>query len=193
MSRTRIRKANQEAVMKAFGERVKKAAQLNLGATRSIRYNDGTIKRRRNVATGSLKDSVSFVTALSPHPALDFFFNVPYGTYLDEGVDGVKYRVPGNSRFSFRSKQPPTKFIREWMRVRRIKVRDPETNQFVRQTEEAKEGFALGIARKIKMRGIPKTEWFSQPFRDEFEKLPPDFLVALGKDVDEFLKEIKPF
>ena len=193
MSRTRIRKANQEAIMKAFAERVVKASRLNLGATRSIRYNDGTIKRRRNVATGSLKDSVSFVSSLSPHPALDFFFNTPYGTFLDEGVDGVKYRVPGNSRFSFRSKQPPTKFIREWMRVRRIKVRDQETGQFVQQSEEAKEGLALGIARKIKMRGIPKTEWFSQPFRDEFDKLPPDFLKALGKDVEEFLKEVKPF
>jgi len=193
MSRTRIRKANQEAIMKAFAERVVKASRLNLGATRNIRYNDGTIKRRRNVATGSLKDSVSFVSSLSPHPALDFFFNTPYGTFLDEGVDGVKYRVPGNSRFSFRSKQPPTKFIREWMRVRRIKVRDQETGQFVQQTEEAKEGLALGIARKIKMRGIPKTEWFSKPFRDEFDKLPPDFLKALGKDVEEFLKEVKPF
>jgi len=192
MSRTKLRKANQEAVMKAFAERVKKEARLNLGAVRSIRYNDGTVKRRRNVSTGRLKDTISYVTSIAPHPALQFFFE-RYGTFLDEGVDGVKYRVPGNSRFSFRDTQPPKQFIRQWMADRRIKVRDPETGQFIPQTEENKDAAAFGIARKIKMRGIPKTEWFSQPFRDEFAKLPAEFLEALGKDVDEFLKEIKPF
>lgn len=192
MSRVRIRRANQEAVMKAFAERVKKAAQLNLGATRSIRYNDGSIKRRRNVSSGRLKDTISYVTSIAPHPALQFFFE-RYGTFLDEGVDGTKYRVPGNSRFSFRSKQPPKKFILEWMRQRRVKARDLETGKFVKQTKENLDTAAYLIGRSIKLRGIPKTEWFSQPFRDEFAKLPPEYVEALGKDVDEFLKEIKPF
>lgn len=192
MSRTKLRKANQEAVMKAFAERVKKEARLNLGATRSIRYNDGTVKRRRNVSSGRLKDTISYVTSIAPHPALQFFFQ-DYGVLLDEGVDGVKYRVPGNSRFSFRVKQPPKQFIREWMKERRIKVRDQETGKFIEQSEKNKDAAAFAIARSIKMRGIPKTEWFSKPFRDEFEKLPPDFVEALGKDVEEFLKEIKPF
>ncbi len=178
--------------MKAFAERVKKAAQLNLGATRSIRYNDGSIKRRRNVSSGRLKDTISYVTSIAPHPALQFFFE-RYGTFLDEGVDGTKYRVPGNSRFSFRSKQPPKKFILEWMRQRRVKARDLETGKFVKQTKENLDTAAYLIGRSIKLRGIPKTEWFSQPFRDEFAKLPPEYVEALGKDVDEFLKEIKPF
>jgi hypothetical protein len=192
MSNTKLRKANQEAVMKAFAERVMKAARLNLGATRRIEYNDKTVKRRRNVSTGKLKDSISYVTALSPHPALDFFWE-RYGTYLDEGVSGTKYRVSGGSRFSFGSKQPPMKSIKQWMEAKRIKVRDPETGRFIKQTKKNKEAAAFSIARKIKLRGIPKTEWFSQPFREEFAKLPPEFMEALGKDVEEFLEEIKPY
>lgn len=192
MSRVVFRKANEEAAMKAFAERVIKAARLNLGATRNIKYNDGSIKRRRNVSTGKLKDTIASITALAPHPAIEFFFE-KYGVFLDEGVNGVKHRVQGGSRFSFKSKQPPQQFILQWMTDRRVKVRDPETGKFIKQSKENKEAAAFGIARKIKMRGIPKTEWFSQPLRDEFEKLPAEFLEALGKDLDEFLKETKLF
>jgi hypothetical protein len=192
MARTKIYKANQEAVMKAFGEKVKKEARLNLGATRNIRYNDGTTKRRRNVSTGRLKDTISYVSSISPHPALQFFFE-RYGTFLDEGVDGTKHRVPGNSRFSFRALQPPMMDIKQWMDDKNIRLRDPETKRFIRVTKEGKEQAAFAIARKIKIRGIPKTEWFSQPFRDEFEKLPEEFVKALALDVEEFLKEVRPF
>jgi len=192
MSRLVFRRNNEEAVMKAFAERVIRAARLNLGATRTIRYNDGTFKRRRNVSTGRLKDTITSVTGISPHPAVDFFFE-RYGVFLDEGVDGVKYRAPGNSRFSFRKRQPPTRFIEEWMRQRRIKVRDLETGQFIKQSAKNKKTAAFLISRSIKQRGIPKTEWFSQAFREELDKLPPEFLEALSKDVEEFLKEVKPF
>jgi len=192
MSRVVFRRNNEEAVMKAFAERVIRAARLNLGATRSIRYNDGSFKRRRNVSTGKLKDTITSVTGIAPHPAVDFFFE-RYGVFLDEGVDGVKYRAPGNSRFSFRKRQPPTRFIEEWMRQRRIKVRDLKTGQFIKQSAQNKKTAAFLIGRSIKQRGIPKTEWFSQAFRQELDKLPPEFLEALNKDVEEFLKEVKPF
>jgi hypothetical protein len=192
MARTKIYRTNQEAVMKAFGERVMKEARLNLGATKTIRYNDGTTKRRRNVSTGKLKDTISYVTSLSPHPALDFFFE-RYGTYLDEGVSGSKHKVPGGSRFSYSNKQPPRSAILKWMDDKVIRLRDPETNKFIRVTKQGKEQAAYNIARKIKMRGIPKTEWFSQPFRDEFAKLPDEFVEAFALDVEQFLKEVRPF
>lgn len=178
---------NTEAVLRQFAERVVKAAKLNLGATRTITYNDGKKKRRRQVSSGKLKDSLDYNITTGVHLLMSFTME-DYGKFIDEGVSGTKYKVPGGSRFGFDGKQPPTGSIRKWMAQKKVKARDLKTNSFVKQTEANLKAAAFLISRSIKQKGIPKSEFFQAPFRMEFEKLPEEVLKAVSMDVDEFLR-----
>ena len=200
---------NTEAVIRRFAERVIKAARLNLGATRTITYNDGKKKRRRQVSSGKLKDSLDYLleTKQNRNTKGQFqsgsnfnlsFLMEDYGKFIDEGVSGTKYKVPNGSRFGFDGKQPPTGSIRTWMEQKKVKLRDLKTNSFkslqgldAKQKEKEYDKAAFLISRSIKQKGIPKSEFFQAPFRMEFAKLPEEVLKAVSMDVDEFLKFTK--
>jgi len=81
-------------VLRQFAERVIKAARLNLGATRTITYNDGKKKRRRQVSSGKLKDSLDYDLTTGVHLLMSFKM-ADYGKYIDEGVavQSIKYRM----------------------------------------------------------------------------------------------------
>ena len=189
---------NTEMVLRQFAERVIKAARLNLGATRTITYNDGKKKRRRQVSTGKLKNSLDYSLLTGVHLLMSFTME-DYGKYLDEGVSGLKHKVKGGSRFAFGGKQPPKGSIRTWMAQKKVKAKRPQDqslskaykecqiNKKIRRTDRA----AFLISRSIKQRGIPKSEFFQEPFRLEFSKLPEEVQNAVSMDVDEFLKFTK--
>ena len=188
---------NTEAVLRQFAERVVKAAKLNLGATRTITYNDGKKKRRRQVSSGKLKDSIDYNLNTGVHLLMSFTME-DYGKFIDEGVSGTKYKVPGGSRFGFDGKQPPTGSIRKWMAQKKVKARDLKTNSFkslqgmdAAEKDKQYDQAAFLISRSIKQKGIPKSEFFQAPFRMEFAKLPEEVLKAVSMDVDEFLKFTK--
>ena len=193
---------NTEQVIRRFAERVIKAARLNLGATRTITYNDGKKKRRRQVSSGKLKDSLDYLIETKQNRNTKgqfqsgFNFNLSflmedYGKFIDEGVSGTKYKVPNGSRFGFDTKMPPKGSIRRWMAQKKVKARDLKTKSFVKQTEANVDRAAFLISRSIKQRGIPKSEFFQAPFRLEFSKLPEEVLKAVSMDVDEFLRFTK--
>lgn len=192
---------NTEAVIRQFAERVIKAARLNLGATRTITYNDGKKKRRRQVSSGKLKDSLDFIIETKQNRNTKgqfqsgFNFNLSflmedYGKFIDEGVSGTKYKVQGGSRFGFDTKMPPKGSIRTWMAQKKVKARDLKTNSFVKQTEANLDRAAFLISRSIKQRGIPKSEFFQAPFALEYSKLPQEILEALNNDLDDILRDL---
>lgn len=192
---------NTEQVIRRFAERVIKAARLNLGATRTITYNDGKKKRRRQVSSGKLKDSLDYLIETKQNRNTKgqfqsgFNFNLSflmedYGKFIDEGVSGTKYKVQGGSRFGFDTKMPPKGSIRTWMAQKKVKARDLKTNSFVKQTEANLDRAAFLISRSIKQRGIPKSEFFQAPFALEYSKLPQEILEALNNDLDDILRDL---
>lgn len=192
---------NTEQVIRQFAERVIKAARLNLGATRTITYNDGKKKRRRQVSSGKLKDSLDYLIETKQNRNTKgqfqsgFNFNLSflmedYGKFIDEGVSGTKYKVQGGSRFGFDTKMPPKGSIRTWMAQKKVKARDLKTNSFVKQTEANLDRAAFLISRSIKQRGIPKSEFFQAPFALEYSKLPQEILEALNNDLDDILRDL---
>jgi hypothetical protein len=50
-----------------------------------------------------------------------FFEMLDYGQYIDEGVDGVKYKVQGGSRFGFTNKYPNMGAIRRMVTNNKFK------------------------------------------------------------------------
>ena len=192
---------NTELVIRQFAERVIKAARLNLGATRTITYNDGKKKRRRQVSSGKLKDSLDYLLETKQNRNTKgqfqsgFNFNLSflmedYGKFIDEGVSGTKYKVPNGSRFGFDTKMPPKGSIRTWMAQKKVKARDLKTKSFVKQTEANLNSAAFLISRSIKQRGIPKSEFFQAPFALEYSKLPQEIIEALNNDLDDILGDL---
>lgn len=187
-----VRRTIQQA-LDNFGKQVVKGAKLNVGATRTIEYNDGKKKRGRLSNTGTLLDSIAY--KLSVQQSRDSrgrfksgndiemsFYMEDYGKFLDEGVDGTEHKVKGGTRFGFSSKQPPIKDIRGWMKQRNFRLRDLETNKFKPTTESGMRSAAFAISKKIKERGLPKTSFFTTPFNLAYEQLPDEIAEILGNE-----------
>ena len=151
-----------QSKLHAFAKEVVRKAKLELGTKKRIKYNDGKTANRRMVSSGNLQDSIGYVvTAGGVHSAIEFFM-ASYGKFLDAGVSGRKFKVQGGSPYSYQNAYS-TKgnahqmSILKWMNKRRIKVRDPETGSFIKQTVANRKNLAWLIARKVKDRGLPKT------------------------------------
>lgn len=184
-----------QSKLHSFAKEVVRKAKLELGKTQRIKYNDGKTARRRMVASGNLQDSIGYVvTAGGVHQAIEFFM-ASYGKYLDQGVSGRKFKVKGGSPYRYQQtystkSSAHQNSILKWMSSRRIKVRDKDTGSFVKQTVANRKNLAWLIARKVKDRGLPKTEFFSKGLEELYAELPAQlqFIVAeeLEKMIDEF-------
>lgn len=155
-----------------FGADVVAAAQRNLGATRTVRG-----KKRRSVATGTLKDNLTFKNRTRyNNPILEFTAKGRAKDYAGFVHDG---RKPG-------SRPPPVEPILKWMRVKPIRLRSREGG-FVKATEQGMRSAAFAIARSIGRRGIEPNPYFSDAITSELEKYGPDFLAALKKEIENRL------
>ena len=188
-------------VLEQFGNRVVKAAKLNLGATRTITFNDGKKRRRRQVFSGDLKDSIDFNLLVKQNRNTKgqfqsgfnyemLFEMLDYGQYIDEGVDGVKYKVQGGSRFGFTNKYPNMGAIRRMVTNNKFKLRDFKTGKFIPKTKANIDSATFLVSRSIYRKGIPKSNFFTAPFALEFEKLPLEILRGLDDDLDNILRDL---
>ena len=71
-----------------------------------------------------------------------------------------------------------------------IKVRDKETGSFVKQTEAKRNNLAYFIAKKIKERGLPKTEFFSLGFDRVVPRTTSPTTVPCSRGGREVLEDI---
>ena len=151
-------------------------AKLELG-TKTIGKN-----KNYGVASRTLQKNLAFEVK---GKSLFFFANPPadkYAIFIHEGVNGT--RVQRGSEFSYRDKQPPLEAIREWMRVKPIRLRDPKTGEFVKQTEEKLDAAAFMIGRSIKVNGIPGVPYFKNSMSNVLPKWEERLLDAMQEDVE---------
>lgn len=103
-----------------------------------------------------------------------------YGEFVDKGVSGTKKKY--NTPFAFKKKQPPSKPIEKWIKMRGIKGRNKK-GRFI-----TNKSLSFLISRSIKEKGMKPSLYFTRPFNNEFKKLSNDLVEAFGLDVDDFLK-----
>jgi hypothetical protein len=137
-----------------FGQAVVERAQRNLGAERMVKG-----KKRRSVATGNLKDSLSFMRVPINAPTNVVFFAKGSAAKYADVVE--KGRRPGR-------RMPPPDAIARWMEVKRIRPRS-KSGGFEKSTPAKRKSMAFLIARSIGKKGIPGTFYFSDALRDELE------------------------
>ena len=167
--------SNVEQILNEFGERVTRLAKINIGATRTVKG-----KKRRIDVDGTLRKSINYEVEVFKN-SFGFYIEMEdYGKYVDKGRKagkGVPPHVLYNSQGT------------GWIQKKPIRLRDLKTGEFLKETPSRMKSLAFLINRKIKEEGIAATNFISEPFSEEFRKLPDELIEAFGLDVDKFLEQ----
>jgi hypothetical protein len=167
-----------------FAEEVVNASKRELGTKRigkNPRYGVATrtLQRSLTFKLGKSKGKVDSIQLMASGKAKS------YAAFVHWGVNGNQVRH--GSPFSYRSKQPPTKAVREWMKVKPVRLRDPKTGAYIKQTEAKLNSAAFLIARSIKRKGLPGVRYFVNGFDVAFRKKGKELAEAVGM---EFAKKL---
>lgn len=160
-----------EAALKKYAGLLTNAAKRTLG-TRTIGKN-----KTYGKASGSLQKSLRYTidgkNAIfgSPDPSAAFIY---------WGVNGTEQRR--GSPFSYGSKQPPSDVIRQWMKVKPVRLRD-NSGAFIEQTESRLSSAAYLIARSIKKKGIASLKYWEIAYKETFPKAEKELGEAFAKDL----------
>lgn len=181
------------ALEKAAREVVRQA-KLNLGATQTIIQNDGKARRKRIDASGNLRNSlrISEIENVNGEFTIGILMDY-YGKFVDKGVSGTQYQTPEESPYSFKSEGVSAEMqysIFQWMRTKRIRLRD--AGQFKKGgiTSKSYESLAYVIARSVKRKGINQTHFITNPFNLMDAQLPEKLQEALSLDIENYLASL---
>jgi hypothetical protein len=163
--------ADFEKVLARFADDVNNAAKRELGSRRIGK------NRSYGVASRSLQKSLTYKLKGG---RVSFGSPLPYAAFIHWGVNGT--RKNQNAPYSFRSKQPPSGPIMEWMRAKPVRLRDA-SGKFVKQTESRLKSAAFLIARSIKRNGIVGLRYYTVAL----ESIVPQYEVELGEALTQDL------
>ena len=138
-------------------------------------------KSKKNVSK-KLYNSLSYTINETDTSTSIIFEMEDYGKFQDEGVSGTKkkYKTP----YSYTSKMPPSKAFSQWVVRKGLKgVRD-DKGRFIKR-----KSMQYLIARSIFKHGIKPTMFFTKPFNQAFEKLPPELQDKFGIDIENIIFE----
>lgn len=171
-------------------------ARMNLDRRMPHRQNDGSVVNKRISTSFDLWRSLK-PTAIAgdgiKNPLSVEIEMAYYGYFIDQGVSGTEHKTPQRSPYSFRKDTVGPNMqlaLFEWMRAKKIRLRDTGTGRFKAGgiTSKSYESLAYVIARSVKRKGINQTYFLTKPFDSNAEKMPDIIAKALAKDIDEFLK-----
>lgn len=129
-------------------------------------------------ASKDLYNSFKGFTKVNPNSIETTIEAEDYLPFIDRGVKGVK-SGKSLSGFKYTNKKPPVRFLQTWMKQKSGKFR--QRNQ---------RSIAFAIQNKIFNHGIKPTKFFTNPFEEEFSKLPEEIVIAYGLDIEKFMKLI---
>lgn len=164
--------SNTQAALNKFAEDVNRRAQDNL---------------KRISDTGDLARTLKFIPSVHPNSFSVEFYWEDYGKFIDEGVRGAggvrkttsKYKRTNNkgklwkikakgSRFKYRDIKPSVRHFEGWAKRKGLSP--------------------YAVREAVYHQGIEKTDFFSKPFKEEFDELPYEIIKAFALDVDDLLK-----
>jgi hypothetical protein len=162
---------NYKKALAKYAEVLNNAAKRTLGTRRigkNKSYGNASGKLRKSLTYQFSGNSVMFG---SPQPSSKFIY---------WGVNGTSKKR--GSPFSYGSKQPPSKAILEWMRVKPIRLRN-ESGQFIQQTPSLLNSAAFLIARAIKKKGIAGLRYYEKAFEYTFPRAEKELGESFAKDL----------
>ena len=138
-------------------------------------------KGRKNVSK-KLYNSLGYKINATQDSISVIFEMEDYGKFQDQGVSGIKKKY--DTPFSFKSKMPPSKAFSQFIVRKNIKGSRDEKGRFV-----SRKSLQYLIARSVYMRGIKPSMFFTKPFNQAFDKLPPELQEKFGIDIENIIFE----
>ena len=138
-------------------------------------------KGRKNVSK-KLYNSLGYKINATQDSISVIFEMEDYGKFQDQGVSGTKKKY--DTPFSFKSKMPPSKAFSQFVVRKNIKGSRDEKGRFV-----SRKSLQYLIARSVYMRGIKPSMFFTKPFNQAFDKLPPELQEKFGIDIENIIFE----
>ena len=185
---------NVKMALEKAAREVVRQAKLNLGATQTIIQNDGKARRKRIDASGNLRNSLraSEIESVNGNLTIGILMDY-YGKFVDKGVSGTQFQTPQESPYSFKNEGVSAEMqysIFQWMRTKRIRLRD--AGQFKKGgiTSKSYESLAYVIARSVKRKGINQTHFITNPFNLMDKQLPEMLQEALSLDIENYLASL---
>lgn len=162
--------------LEQFGKRVVTQSRSNLSKAK---------KRDR----GELYDSLKYEVTQTKGKTRLSITMADYGVFVDKGVKGKSSSAKApNSPFQFGSgtgeKGGLSNGIVGWTSRKRIQFKDRKTGKFL--TYKAT---AFLIARSIYQKGLRTTNFFTNAYRNEFEKLPQEILTEYKNSFTTMLQK----
>lgn len=165
-----------DSAIKTFGDDVIGRAQRNLGATRVING-----KRRRAVYTGTLKNSLGYLTVTNNKAhKISVRFGVTNPS-VQSYAAVVEYGRGKNK------KMPPIDAILEYVKKKPIRIRD-EKGGFAKSTPSKQRQVAYLIARSIAKKGTTGVYYMRDAVRDSLNDGGDKLLIEA---TNNYLTEIK--
>ena len=157
-----------------------------------VKEGKGVLRKTKKSSGNLYKDFNYLVTNQKDSVTLEFKFGraEDYWQFVDEGVRGVGgFKGSGRARgqgspFKYSSKMPPRKPLMQWIKNKPLKGRDKK-GRFI-----TRESFAFLIQRSIFQRGLTRTQFFSKPFTEQFNKQTNNITEAFADDVELALGQI---
>ena len=138
-------------------------------------------KGRKNVSK-KLYNSLGYKINATQDSISVIFEMEDYGKFQDQGVSGIKKKY--DTPFSFKSKMPPSKAFSKFVVRKNIIGSRDEKGRFV-----SRKSLQYLIARSVYMRGIKPSMFFTKPFNQAFDKLPPELQEKFGIDIENIIFE----
>ena len=162
-----------ENILNEYALAVVERAQSNLRIKRRVRGK--TVNR---VASGRLLNSLYYNLKIRYNkPTIDFTVsNDEAGKYADVIEFG---RRPG-------AKMPPIKPIEDWIRIKRLKLRNRQ-GEFIKSTESNIKSAAFAIAKSIGKNGIEGINYYSEAIDDTWDEYKDKLMDGYIKSIEQRL------
>ena len=170
--------SNTADILRDFGKRVVSRARANL-------------TRQKKSVSKELYNSLKFENQVMPNSIFIRFVMEEYGTFIDKGVKGADPSLVKNGKqkapmgkYTFRNKMPPLKPIMDWVKARKIRLRD-DKGKFKKGNYKT---LAFIIQKRIFAQGIKPSLFFTRPFLSAYKDLPQELIEAYDLDIQDFFK-----
>lgn len=164
-------------------QRTKQALELFAKAVKlKARKN---LKKKKQISSGKLLDSIDYNLNVSPNSFSLEFYMEDYGTFMDLGVKGSKSTYPESRnspyKYSGRFKMINPASLDKWLIKKKMAPRD-ESGRFIER-----KNLKYMIATSIYRKGLKGSRFFTGAFEEEFKNIDNQVKEAFGLDLDDFL------
>lgn len=159
------------------------------------------VKKKKTTKGNTLYNDFDYLVT-SDNKTVDLAFTFggaeDYWDFVDEGVRGSgssKGRSKATGRFT-RGQGSPFKFrgnniaegvVEGWIANKPIKLRDLKTGRFIQKNQKNIRSAAFLIGRAIAQRGLERTQFFTKPFTEQFNKQTDNIVNGFADDLENII------